>query len=155
MTQQMALVISLEGNRSTAGERIVMAWVFEGSIATGSVANHAAILNIADYGIDLLTEESLYSTQLVKHFPIQIKILRIVKYKEWYSMEAGYSGALYLEDEANAKEVAELLDISEYIWIPPVKRSSLKSPCISKRILLFDSELTAQNYLQSEHSIEL
>lgn len=70
-------------------------------------------------------------------------------------MEAGYSGALYLEDGANAKEVAELLDISEYIWIPPVKRSSLKSPCISKRILLFDSELTAQNYLQSEHSIEL
>ena len=155
MSEQTAFVIKPVENCSTAEERVILAWVFEGTVTTGSIANHGALLNVTDYGIDPSTEELVYSAQLIEDFPIQIKILRIVKVIEWAFMEAGYSGAFYLEDGADAKRVTELLNTPEYQRNPSVEQPTKRSSKKRRQILLFNNRFAAQTYLRNEHSIEL
>ena len=141
-------VLSVEENHSTAEEIVLACWVFQGNVRIGNTAKYAVELKGYDFGISTQTEELIVIQQVDQEYPVNLPIVRIRKHIELNEMSEGYSGAFNFDpDNPDAWKILSVLskDKNELSDQMP---ASLDKPRVYKRIYLFDSQETAQAYVQ-------
>lgn len=149
------LVLSVEENRSEAGEMALVCWVFEGTAHLMDELTCAAIYDVTIYGRDTETHNLQINYQLRQYQSIHLTIRRIRKSKEFIEMAMGYSGLFNFD-------IIKSADWEIIRQLNPIKsldeRSKVYDPVSYSRICLFDSEETAWAYSDrviKEHDFNL
>lgn len=139
------LVLSVEENRSVAGEMVLVCWVFEGIAHKGDKLTHAARYNVWIYGRDTATHNLLIRYELEGMYPIQLTIQRIRKHRDWPDMPAGYSGLFNFQD-SKLEDWSLVGEVKT--WQGENRQATLSNPISYSKLCLFESESSAHIYTE-------
>ena len=148
----MAFVLGLIETKSHAEGFFLYAWVYEGTVGRGDTIRLAIVL--AEEELDRDSAETKISSKITTIIPFSIEIEKILKVFEVDFIERGYSAAFKIEkSNVDIKILTDSLkSLDTHTNVDT--RDTFAEKKLSKRIVCFDSENTADNYLQTLEGFE-